>query len=286
MAPETFDLRAVTFRFAAREPITFDACGSGNWLRGAFGSALREIACLPDCPGRAGLPIAACPSLAVCAYAQVFEPRSAKGPSGLSDPPRPFVFRLAHLANRSLVCGGEFSVQMNFFDTRRDDFGAFARAFSRLAHAELIAASSTPFSLSLAAVTDRPKRICIQFVSPTDLKSSNANSPFDFSTVFTRARDRVSTLRALYGQGPLSIDFRALGERARAIRTARSDLHRVRRERRSARTGQIHDIGGFIGTAEYEGPVEDFLPILRAARWTGVGRHCVWGNGEIVTVTT
>ena len=44
-------------------------------------------------------------------------------------------------------------------------------------------------------------------------------------------------------------------------------------------------IGGFIGTAEYEGPVAEFLPILRAARWTGVGRHCVWGNGEIVTVT-
>jgi CRISPR-associated endoribonuclease Cas6 len=285
MVPETFDLRAITFRFIARGPIAFDACGSGNWLRGAFGGALREVACLPDCPGRAGLPIAGCSHSAVCTYAQVFEPRSVKGPSGLSDPPRPFVFRVAHLANRSLGCGGEFSVQMNFFDPRRDDFDPFARAFSRLARAELIAASSTLFSLSLAAVPDRQERICIQFRSPTELSGRNANSPFDFSTVFARARDRVSTLRALYGQGPLGIDFRALGDRARAIRTARSDLHRVRQERRSGRTGQVHDIGGFIGTAEYEGPVAEFLPILRAARWTGIGRHCVWGNGEIAIVT-
>jgi len=286
MAPETFDLRAITFRFVAREPIKFDGCGSGNWLRGAFGGALREIACSPDCPGRAGLPIAACPNSAVCTYARVFEPRSVKGPSGLSDPPRPFVFRLAHLANRSLVCGDEFSVQMNFFDTSREDFDEFARAFSRLARAELIGASSTLCSLTLGTAPERPDGISIQFLSPTDLKSSsNPNSNVDFSTVFARARDRVSTLRALYGKGPLGIDFRVLGARARAIRTARLDLHRVRQERRSARTGLTHNIGGFIGTAEYEGPVAEFLPILRAARWTGVGRHCVWGNGEIVTVT-
>jgi hypothetical protein len=25
----------------------------------------------------------------------------------------------------------------------------------------------------------------------------------------------------------------------------------------------------------------EFVPFLRAARWTGVGRQTVWGNGEI-----
>ena len=34
--------------------------------------------------------------------------------------------------------------------------------------------------------------------------------------------------------------------------------------------------------AEYQGDTGEFLPILEAARWTGVGRHCVWGNGEIL----
>lgn len=275
----TFEFLAGTFRFVAREPIVFDAWGSGNWLRGAFGAALREIACPPDCPGRAGLSNLNCPHRDDCSYARIFEPVSAGGPSGLADPPRPFVFRLRHLANRSVAPGGEFSVQVNFFDCRRD-FQELARAFGRLARAEVIDTSTTRFSLSLDPLLDQPTRVSVHFLSPTDLKS--AGPPFEFSTLFARARDRVSTLRSLYGSGPLDVHFRALGERARAVRTARLDLRRVHRERTSGRTGQVHSIGGFTGVAEYEGPVAEFLPILQAARWTGVGRHCVWGNGEIV----
>jgi CRISPR-associated endoribonuclease Cas6 len=275
----TFDFLACTFRFAACEPITFDAWGSGNWLRGAFGSALRETACAPDCPGRAGLPILSCPHREDCSYARIFEPVAPGGPSGLADPPRPFVFRLRHLANRSIAPGGEFSVQVNLFDTRRRDSPDLALAFGRLARAELIDTTSTLFSLSLDPLLDQPTRVSMHFLSPTDLKS--AGPAFEFSTLFARARDRVSTLRSLYGPGPLDVHFRALGERARAVRTTRWDLRRVRRERTSSRTGQTHSIGGFTGAAEYEGPVAEFLPILQAARWTGVGRHCVWGNGEI-----
>jgi CRISPR/Cas system endoribonuclease Cas6 (RAMP superfamily) len=53
------------------------------------------------------------------------------------------------------------------------------------------------------------------------------------------------------------------------------------KHRRSSRTGQSHGIGGFVGWAEYQGELSEFLPILQAAQWTGVGRHCVWGNGEL-----
>ncbi len=52
-------------------------------------------------------------------------------------------------------------------------------------------------------------------------------------------------------------------------------------QRRSSRTGQTHSIGGFIGEAEYEGDLREFVPFLRAAKWTGVGRQTVWGKGEI-----
>jgi hypothetical protein len=36
-----------------------------------------------------------------------------------------------------------------------------------------------------------------------------------------------------------------------------------------------------VGSAEYEGDLAEFVPYLRAARWAGVGRQTVWGNGEI-----
>ena len=58
-------------------------------------------------------------------------------------------------------------------------------------------------------------------------------------------------------------------------------VRRHETERRSTRTGQSHSIGGFIGTVEYEGDLAEFLPILKAAKWIGVGRQSVWGKGEI-----
>jgi hypothetical protein len=65
------------------------------------------------------------------------------------------------------------------------------------------------------------------------------------------------------------------------VRTLGCDIQSVRVTRRSSRTGQRHPIGGFTGSAEYEGDLGEFLPYLEAARWTGVGRQTVWGNGEI-----
>jgi hypothetical protein len=36
-----------------------------------------------------------------------------------------------------------------------------------------------------------------------------------------------------------------------------------------------------VGEVDYEGELSEFVPYLEAARWTGVGRHTVWGNGAI-----
>ena len=60
----------------------------------------------------------------------------------------------------------------------------------------------------------------------------------------------------------------------------RCDIHHVETSRRSGRTGQIHSLGGFVGEAEYEGDLTEFVPYLRAAQWTGVGRQTAWGKGR------
>ena len=128
----------------------------------------------------------------------------------------------------------------------------------------------------------RARGVTIRFVTPTDLKGLPPE-PGDvpFGILFARARDRVSSLATMYGGGEMEADFSAMGERAAGIRTASSELVHHRITRRSSRTGQTHGIGGFTGVAKYEGDVMEFLPYLRAAWWTGVGRHTVWGNGVI-----
>ncbi len=121
-------------------------------------------------------------------------------------------------------------------------------------------------------------RVRIRFVTPTELKG--ASNP-EFAVLVARIRDRVSLLKARYGDGPLPLDFRGMAERARAVRMTRCEIQREEATRRSKGTGQIHSIGGFTGVAEYEGELTEFVPYLEAARWTGVGRQTVWGKGEI-----
>jgi hypothetical protein len=40
-------------------------------------------------------------------------------------------------------------------------------------------------------------------------------------------------------------------------------------------------LGGFVGDAEYEGELGEFMAYLLAGKWTGVGRQTVWGKGEL-----
>jgi hypothetical protein len=123
----------------------------------------------------------------------------------------------------------------------------------------------------------------LSFITPTELKSGDAiaTKP-EFGVLAARIRDRLSILGQAYGNGPLTIDFKAFGERALSVRMTRCDVHQVDVGRRSSRTGQVHSIGGFVGGAEYEGELTEFMPYLRAAaKWTGVGRQTVWGKGEI-----
>ena len=282
----TFDLCSYRFCLRARRAISFPASGPANWLRGGLGSTLRKIACAAQCPGHDGHPTRECAFRSACAYARIFEPVSA-GPSGLADPPRPFVFRASQLADRGIVPGETFWFGVNFFDTHETVPNDFARAFALLDEAELECVEQcTSISVSLRSRLGAVDRLHVEFLTPTELKGTGNGNALratpEFPILFARARDRVSTLRAFYGSGPLDIDFRGMGERARSITMTKCELRTVVRQRRSSRTGQVHGIGGFTGVAEYEGDLAEFLPILEAARWTGIGRHCVWGNGEIL----
>jgi hypothetical protein len=223
----------------------------------------------------------------------MFEPASAAGPSGLADQPRPFVFRTKHLDGAVVAPGERFHFDFHWFDLRSPSLDVVIRAFARLAHeglgpersrAELIdvRGGDTPLRVSLDPAGDHVDRITIRFETPTELKAgAQAVSRPEFGVLAARVRDRISTLRALYDDGPLKLDFREFGERAARIRMTRCDIRHMEISRRSSRTGQIHPLGGFVGEAEYEGDLTEFVPYLEAAQWTGVGRQTAWGKGAL-----
>ncbi len=267
-----FDLIPLRLEFTAHDPIHFAPGKPANILRGAFGLALQRVAAPAD-------------------YVRIFEPRAAGGPSGLADPPRPFVFRARHLDGMMVRAGDRFHFHLNLFTLDPATRGLVTQAFAEAAReglgpgrgkAELRTAAGDPVSLDLSPHGQGHSRIRIDFLSPTELKhEQHIVARPEFPVLFARARDRVGALRTLYGAGPLGIDFAAIGARAAAVEMPRCDLRPVDVERRSSRTGQSHSIGGFLGQAEYAGPLDEFLPYLEAAQWTGVGRQAVWGKGEI-----
>jgi len=143
--------------------------------------------------------------------------------------------------------------------------------------------SEPPLSFDLAPGPEQVTRLLVRFVTATELKSVKrlAVRP-EFRVLFSRTRDRISTIRALYQSGPLKIDFKAMGQRAAEVKMTRCEVRWRDIARRSSRTGQVHPLGGFVGEAEYEGDLTEFLPFLKVAEWTGVGRHTVWGKGAIL----
>jgi hypothetical protein len=301
-----FEFYRLRFHFEAIDGLSIPRARAGNMVRGAFGATLRKLACSSQC-GESG-------HHADCQYARIFEPRSADlvGPSGFRDLPRPFVLRTAQLDARKISPGELFSFDAHWFDTRSATLTYFASALaqlgceglgphrgrSRLVAVEQLALDDAllctafqdgnwrhglqPTSVSLIPEESGIASVTVRFVTATELKHGNelATRP-EFAVLFARIRDRVSTLRALYGAGPLEVDFREMGDRAEAIEMPRCEIRQVRAVRRSTRTGQTHPLGGFTGVAEYRGELSEFLPYLRAARWTGIGRQTVWGKGEI-----
>ena len=271
----SFEFQRVAFQFLARGHLRLPAGTAVNVIRGAFGLALHETAPAAE-------------------YARLFAPRAACGPSGLMDRPRPFVFRVAHLRGREFRAGESFAIAVHFFDVADPGIGSFRKAFAQWERLGLGAErarvslegveAEAPRTISLDA--EPAGRVAVRFVTPTELKVEGgiAQRP-EFGVLFARVRDRIATLRAMYGAGPLDIDFSAMGERAQAVRMTRCAVEWERAQRRSARTGQVHPLGGFTGEAEYEGPLGEFLPWLRAAQFAGVGRQTVWGKGELQVIS-
>jgi hypothetical protein len=171
-------------------------------------------------------------------------------------------------------------IGMNVFATREPELDVFIRALRNVKAFTIgSVAGCERLCLPLTGNAASILRVRVQFLSPTELKGGGTP---EFGILLARIRDRVSALRQLYGAGPLDIDFKGFGERARRINMTRCELLPVSESRLSRATGQHHSLGGFTGICEYEGDdLADFLPYLEIARWTGVGRQTVWGKGEI-----
>jgi hypothetical protein len=295
------------FSFRAERRVFFPEGKAGNVLRGALGSILRKTVCVPYCPDAAH-----CPQ-SDCAFQRVFSPRLKDGPSGLADPPRPFVLRAAHLDGMRIAEREVFFFDLHLFSQDAEALPLMVLAMRqtfvaglgpgrppvRLESVERLDENRNPIEQiysdgHLLCAAPKYLSICshsqsfpcsemnVRFVTPTALKHEGnvLRNQAPFAVLWGRLRDRISALRLLYGEGPFEAEqFADLNQAAAAMKIARQDLKWIEVRRRSSRTGQSHPVEGFVGDVTYAGSSGPFAPWLQAGFWTGVGRHCVWGQG-------
>ena len=309
-----FRLYRLRFHFVSAEPVYYPHGRASNVIRGALGTILHGIACVPDCPGARS-----CALRATCAYARIFEPAGwDAGPSGLQDPPRPFVLRASHLDGVTVAAGQTFFFDVHLFLTVDPPLEYFLSAFSQLAETGLgpsrgrvrleavdvigkdpgaavearifgqgrFVGQGLPDALEfpLAGEGREGGEVRVKFVTPLELKQKGriATRP-EFGLLMTRIAERLSNLCAMYGGEPLDWDWRGVVARAQAVSLVDWRVGpEAEAVRFSTKTGQRHSVGGLTGEAVYRGAgIREFLPVLEAAKYCGVGRHTVWGNGVL-----
>ena len=143
----------VEFAFAASAPISFAPGEAANVFRGTLGALLHQTS--------------------QYAYKRIFAPKVFSGPSGMHDPPRPFVFRpVVHETTH------RFTLPMNLFDPEaiepiHDAFlaldGARMRLRARLAEMRTL----PPVELSLEPSGEPVNQLEIEFLTATELKAAS-----------------------------------------------------------------------------------------------------------------
>jgi hypothetical protein len=285
-----FRLHPLRFRLKAARAMRFPV-PAANVFRSALGPALRSLVCESNC-----LDPLSCPDKRDCAYARAFEPAPLVSASGFRTPPRPFVFRAAHLDGCEVTGGEEVAFDLHLFDTRADTMAAYVEAIRRMAEAGFGGSRFAlagvehggrvwmdgvePVALRLEG-NGQARDVRLRFETPTELKAESAlvERP-GFPVLFARLRDRVALLHAQFADSPLAADFTKLREAAAPVELVEWNGQHVRAERRSFRTGETHPLGGFTGEALYRGVCGSLMPWLHVGMWTGVGRQTVWGKGQ------
>lgn len=269
----TFELYCLRFDFEAKDAFAFPSFLTGNLFRGALGSFLR--------------------SANPAAHSVLFG--SAEEDARLrTTPPRPFVLRCRNLEGRSYSPGEVFSLNLNLFLPDLQLLEALTATLTAMGDKGfgpirsrgtlLLPPQYRHYSLRLDDSVEPANAVCIHFQTPTELKThGEVTGPCHFPLLIEHIVRRLEHLSALYSSGTLTFDRATLRKQADAIELRSASVHQVDVSRRGSRLGQTHDIGGFVGSAEYSGDLGPFMRLLEAASFTGVGRHTVWGNGEIST---
>lgn len=301
-----FPLARYRFDCVAQTPIRLPDY-AGSLLRGAFGRALRQVACITrarDC--------APCALKAGCPYTAVFASGKPLAPHPRlqnSEIPAPYVIEPPPWGARVVEPGAGFVFHMVLIGRAREHLPIVILAWRRaLSHGlgpgdgtgDIVAVATetgqtvyTPTQGSIAAhesalppaptLTEPPATVTLRFCTPLRLQQNgNALPPHRLTPrpLILAAARRASLLAEFHGTDgtPPSVDWKALATEADAL----GDQRRLEWRdwtRYSSRQQQTMTLGGVVGDWTLKGEFAHAWPWLYLGQWLHVGKETVFGLG-------
>lgn len=287
----------------------------GSTFRGAFGQALKKVACalkLQDC--------AHCLLNQRCVYYLVFE-QSSPGISGddrkrIAAPPHPYVIELPEDFKTRFPAGELFGFSLLLFGKANDYLPYFIYAFAEMgksgigrkttggraaflldevaARDEIVYSRLTgklrpgPFICDLTlpgqadGLDNAVSKIRLTLQTPLRLKFENhLHAALPFHVLIRAMLRRISSLLQYHGNGEPALDYRGLVARAEAIRVEESSLRWFDWKRFSNRQDQAMLLGGLVGSVTYIGDITEYMPLIRFCEKVHLGKQTSFGLGKI-----
>ena len=304
-AISTYPLSRYRLDFTATSAIRLPEY-AGSSLRGAFGHALRQLACTTRAKTCQG-----CMLAATCPYPAIFEPQKPQGGTlALATPPVPYVIEPPAWGERHYA--RDDALQFHFTLTGRaaDHLNivimAWQRALARgigagdgtarletLHHCTaqgetLIHRSGEPILPHTHTLTlpEEPlsTEATLEFITPLRLQENGHALPparITAKPLLTALLRRASLLAEHYGGAPLyhAEQFTALAQAAARVE-AETSLRWRDWTRHSSRQGRTMQLGGCIGHLTLRGELAPFSAALRLGEWLHVGKEASFGLGH------
>jgi hypothetical protein len=319
-------LRFARFRFVmeALEPLSLPPY-KGSTLRGAFGVAFKEAACVSD-----GKVCRRCLLATNCFYNYVFDtpiPVDSLRMRKYTAAPHPFVLEPPLDARRSYTPGDRFEFGLVlvgkaiellpyfvFVFDRMGQRHGLGRGRGRLNLVEVVWVSVDASSGESQIIYALPEgrlldgdwaatvddllperldagangstRVTVRFETPCRMvRGATLTDQPEFHVLFRSLLRRLSSLAYFHCGSDLDLDFRALAAAAEHVRLIRDETSWFDWERYSARQDARMSLGGIVGDAEYEGEMAQLLPVLRLGEILHAGKGTGFGLGRY-TITS
>ncbi|SBT04756.1 conserved hypothetical protein [Candidatus Accumulibacter aalborgensis] len=306
-AATSFPVARYRFEFQASQAIRLPAY-SGSMLRGAFGHALRQLACMTrqkECAG--------CPLIGSCPYPAVFAPPAPATHrlQKFSQIPAPYVIEPPAWGSRVLAAGETLAFHQVLIGRALHELPLIILAWRRALARGIGAGDGTAELIhvvhcgerteqeihrpEIGTIAEHAQAISLRsddepamtnailcFATPLRLQHNGHALPPEkvhARTLLMALARRASLLAEFHSAGPLVDDFSALSAACGDIREEKS-LTWLDWTRFSSRQQQKMSLGGVIGTWRLEGQLAPFAALLQLGEWLHVGKEAAFGLGR------